>query len=145
MRCSTGQCVAFVGVYLAGSFTNRLGYRWTLLGMLLMNAMIFVSFSISAIILWLIYLTSQANSLALLVVSQALEGVSWGFFHRQPLAYASDIVSLPLRAACTATLQMSQSIGSIIVAGVTFGRNGLRNEWSWRVPLALQWIFPTLS
>lgn len=37
---------------------------------------------------------------------------------------------------------MSWSIGSIIVAGATYAYNGLENEWSWRVPLALQWIFP---
>lgn len=37
---------------------------------------------------------------------------------------------------------MSWSIGSIIVAGATYAYNGLDNEWSWRVPLALQWIFP---
>lgn len=37
---------------------------------------------------------------------------------------------------------MSWSIGSIIVAGATYAYNGLENEWAWRVPLALQWIFP---
>ncbi|KAL2799939.1 general substrate transporter [Aspergillus keveii] len=125
-----GQCGAFVGVYLAGPITNRIGYRWTtLLGLVLMNATIFVSFF--------------ANSLTLLVVGQALEGVPWGFFIANSPAYASEIVPLPLRAACTATLQMSWSIGSIIVAGATYAYNGLDNQWSWRVPLALQWIFPT--
>ncbi|KAL4892281.1 general substrate transporter [Aspergillus ambiguus] len=125
-----GQCGAFIGVYLAGPITNRIGYRWTtLLGLLLMNATIFVSFF--------------ANSLTLLVVGQALEGVPWGFFIANSPAYASEIVPLPLRAACTATLQMSWSIGSIIVAGATYAYNGLENQWSWRVPLALQWVFPT--
>ncbi|KAL4802727.1 general substrate transporter [Aspergillus unguis] len=125
-----GQCGAFIGVYLAGPITNKIGYRWTtLLGLLLMNATIFISFF--------------ANSLTLLVVGQALEGVPWGFFIANSPAYASEIAPLPLRAACTATLQMSWSIGSIIVAGATYGYNGLQNEWSWRVPLALQWIFPT--
>ncbi|KAL2817195.1 general substrate transporter [Aspergillus granulosus] len=125
-----GQCGAFVGVYLAGPITNKIGYRWTtLLGLVLMNATIFISFF--------------ANSLTLLVVGQALEGVPWGFFIANSPAYASEVVPLPLRAACTATLQMSWSIGSIIVAGATYGYNGLQNQWAWRVPLALQWIFPT--
>ena len=40
-----GQCGAFIGVYLSGPITNRIGYRWTtLLGLLLMNATIFISF-----------------------------------------------------------------------------------------------------
>ena len=41
----SGQCGAFVGVFLAGPITNRLGYRWTtIVGLILMNATIFISF-----------------------------------------------------------------------------------------------------
>ncbi|KAJ5242047.1 uncharacterized protein N7469_000374 [Penicillium citrinum] len=125
-----GQCGAFVGVFAAGPVTNRLGYRWTtILALVLMNATIFVSFF--------------ANSLTLLTVGQALEGVPWGFFIANSPAYASEIVPISLRGACTATLQMSWSIGSIIVAGATYALNKRGDEWSWRIPLALQWIFPT--
>jgi SP family general alpha glucoside:H+ symporter-like MFS transporter len=38
---------------------------------------------------------------------------------------------------------MSWSIGSIIVAAATYGYNKRDDEWAWRVPLALQWLFPT--
>ncbi|THY92057.1 general substrate transporter [Aureobasidium pullulans] len=124
-----GQCGAFVGVFLAGPITNRIGYRWTtILGLILMILTIFVSFF--------------ANSLALLVVGQALEGIPWGFFIANSPAYASEIVPLALRGACTATLQMSWSIGSIIVAAATYSYNKRNDEWAWRVPIALQWIFP---
>lgn len=45
----SGQCGAFIGVFLAGPVTNRLGYRWTtILALLLMNATIFVSFFVSS-------------------------------------------------------------------------------------------------
>ncbi|PKX90745.1 maltose permease [Aspergillus novofumigatus IBT 16806] len=125
----SGQCGAFVGVFLAGPVTNRLGYRWTtIFALMLMNATIFISFF--------------ADSLTLLVVGQALEGIPWGFFIANSPAYASEIVPLALRGACTATLQMSWSIGSIIVAAATYGYNKRDDEWAWRVPLALQWIFP---
>ena len=44
----SGQCGAFVGVFIAGPITNRLGYRWTtIIGLILMNATIFVSFFVS--------------------------------------------------------------------------------------------------
>lgn len=44
----SGQCGAFLGVFIAGPITNRLGYRWTtILGLMLMNATIFVSFFVS--------------------------------------------------------------------------------------------------
>ncbi|KAF6803482.1 maltose permease [Colletotrichum musicola] len=124
-----GQCGAFVGVFLAGPFVNRFGYRLTtMFALVLMNATIFVSFF--------------ARSLEVLTVGQALEGVPWGFFIAIGPAYASEVVPLALRGACTATLQMSWSIGSIIVAGATLGYNKRMDEWAWRAPLALQWIFP---
>lgn len=37
---------------------------------------------------------------------------------------------------------MSWSIGGIIVAAATYGYNQRNDQWAWRVPLALQWIFP---
>ena len=80
--------------------------------------------------------------MTILTVGQALEGVPWGLFIANSPAYASEIVPLALRGACTATLQMSWSIGSIIVAGATYGYNQRSDQWSWRIPLALQWIFP---
>jgi len=44
----SGQCGAFIGVFLAGPITNRLGYRWTtILALILMNATIFISFFVS--------------------------------------------------------------------------------------------------
>ncbi|KAH9231393.1 hypothetical protein K456DRAFT_1841476 [Colletotrichum gloeosporioides 23] len=125
-----GQCGAFVGVFLAGPVVNRFGYRWTtIFALILMNATIFISFF--------------AQSLEVLTVGQALEGIPWGFFIAIGPAYASEIVPLALRGACTATLQMSWSIGSIVVAGATLGYNKRDDEWAWRAPLALQWIFPT--
>ena len=40
-----GQCGAFIGVFLAGPVTDRIGYRWTtILSLILMNATIFISF-----------------------------------------------------------------------------------------------------
>ncbi|KAL9097842.1 MAG: hypothetical protein Q9165_000168 [Trypethelium subeluteriae] len=126
----SGQCGAFIGVFLAGPVTNRLGYRWTtILALIFMNATIFISFF--------------ADSLAALVIGQAFEGVPWGFFIANSPAYASEVVPLSLRATVTATLQMSWSIGSIIVAAATYGYNNRQDQWAWRVPLALQWIFPT--
>ncbi|OSS43334.1 hypothetical protein B5807_12036 [Epicoccum nigrum] len=124
-----GQCGAFVGVFMAGPITNRIGYRWcTILALVIMILTIFISFF--------------ANSLEVLVIGQAFEGVPWGLFIANSPAYASEIVPVALRGVCTATLQMAWSIGSIIVAAATLGFNGRNDEWAWRGPLALQWIFP---
>jgi SP family general alpha glucoside:H+ symporter-like MFS transporter len=37
---------------------------------------------------------------------------------------------------------MSWAIGSIIVAGISYAYNQRDDQWSWRMPAALQWIFP---
>ena len=84
----------------------------------------------------------QADSLEVLVIGQAFEGVPWGFFIANSPAYASEIVPLALRSACAASLQMSWAIGSIIVAGISYAYNQRDDQWSWRMPAALQWIFP---
>ena len=45
----SGQCGAFIGVFLAGPVTNRLGYRWTaILALIMMNATIFISFFVGS-------------------------------------------------------------------------------------------------
>jgi SP family general alpha glucoside:H+ symporter-like MFS transporter len=77
-----------------------------------------------------------------LVIGQAFEGVPWGIFIANSPAYASEVVPIPLRGIVTATLQMSWSIGSIIVAAATYGTNNRSDQWAWKLPLALQWIFP---
>lgn len=43
-----GQCGAFIGVLLAPSISNRIGYRWaTIVGLMMQNATIFISFFVS--------------------------------------------------------------------------------------------------
>lgn len=141
-----GQCGAFVGVLIAGPITNRLGYRWTtLLALFMMNATIFITFFVSFKSLALDVIPAnniQADSLEMLVIGQAFEGVPWGFFIANSPAYASEIVPLALRSACAASLQMSWAVGSIIVAAISYVYNQRDDQWSWRVPAALQWIFP---
>lgn len=76
------------------------------------------------------------------MVGQALEGVPWGLFIANSPAYASEIVPLVLRSSAAATLQMSWSIGAMLVAAATYSYSHRMDEWSWKVPIALQWVFP---
>lgn len=106
----SGQLGALIGVFLAGPLTSRIGYRWaTLVGLMLMNATIFVSFF--------------ANSLPLFFTGQLLEGIPWGIFIANAPAYCSEIVPMRLRAPATQVLQMFWAIGSIVVGAVTYRYN----------------------
>ena len=58
-------------------------------------------------------------------------------------AYCSEIVPIKLRAPATQMLQMFWAIGSIIVGGVTYVYNKNDTTAAYRIPIALQWMFPT--
>jgi MFS transporter, SP family, general alpha glucoside:H+ symporter len=115
----SGQLGALIGVFLAGPLTSRIGYRWaTLLGLMLLNATIFVSYF--------------ADSLPVFFVGQLLEGIPWGIFIANAPAYCSEIVPLRLRAPATQMLQMFWAIGSIIVGAVTFVYNNHEDKSAYR-------------
>lgn len=73
-----GPIGAFVGIFIIGPVTNRIGYRWaTISGLILINAFIFVMFF--------------GNSLPVFLVGQFLEGIPWGFFIANSPGYASEV------------------------------------------------------
>lgn len=125
-----GPIGALIGVFLAGPLTSKIGYRWaTISGLMTLNAFIFVFYF--------------ANSLPVMLVSQILEGIPWGIFIANSPAYCSEIVPMKLRAPATQMLQMFWAIGAIIVGGVTYHYNTLDHPNAYRIPIALQWMFPT--
>ncbi|KAH7371712.1 alpha glucoside transporter [Pyrenochaeta sp. MPI-SDFR-AT-0127] len=125
-----GPLGAIIGVCLAGPLTSRIGYRWaTITGLMFLNAFIFVFYF--------------AKSLPIMFLSQLLEGVPWGIFIANAPAYCSEITPIQLRAPATQMLQMFWAIGAIIVGGVTFHYNTRKDPSAYRIPIALQWMFPT--
>ncbi|EHA49515.1 hypothetical protein MCOR27_001786 [Pyricularia oryzae] len=126
----TGPVGAFIGVMIAGPITSKIGYRWaTIGGLMALNGFIFVFFF--------------ADSLAVMLVSQLLEGIPWGIFIANAPAYCSEIVPMRLRAPCTQMLQMFWAIGAIIVQAVTYQYNEVDADIAYKIPIALQWMFPT--
>jgi SP family general alpha glucoside:H+ symporter-like MFS transporter len=126
----SGQLGALIGVFLAGPLTSRIGYRWaTLTGLMLLNVFIFAFYF--------------AQSLPVMFVAQLLEGIPWGIFIANAPAYCSEIVPIQLRAPATQMLQMFWAVGSIIVGAVTYSYNTHDHADAYRIPIALQWLFPT--
>ncbi|KAF2633399.1 alpha-glucosides permease MPH2/3 [Macroventuria anomochaeta] len=125
-----GPLGAIIGVLVAGPLTSKIGYRWaTITGLMLLNAFIFVFYF--------------ANSLAIMFVAQLLEGIPWGIFIANAPAYCSEITPIQLRAPATQMLQMFWAIGSILVGGVTYHYSKVDDDVAYRIPIALQWMFPT--
>jgi len=126
----SGQLGALIGVFIAGPLTSRIGYRYaTLIALMTLNAFIFIFYF--------------AKSLPVIFVAQLLEGLPWGVFIANAPAYCSEIVPIKLRAPATQMLQMFWAIGSIIVGAVAYVYAKKSGEEAYRVPIALQWMFPT--
>lgn len=144
-----GPVGAFIGVFLAGPITSKIGYRWaTIGGLMALNVFIFPFY--------------YGKSSGVFLASQLLEGIPWGIFIANAPAYCSEIVPLRLRAPATQMLQMFWAIGAIIVGGVTLVYNDVDTPDAYRyvpsptsgkmapsliatprIPIALQWMFPT--
>ncbi|KAL4734269.1 general substrate transporter [Aspergillus similis] len=128
-QCS-GPLGAFIGVFIAGPITSWIGYRWaTIGGLMFLNAFIFIFYF--------------GNSKGVLFASQILEGLPWGIFIANAPAYCAEIVPMRLRAPATQMLQMFWAIGSIIVGGITYHYQSKPDASAYRMPIALQWMFPT--
>ncbi|KAB8211083.1 MFS transporter sugar porter SP family protein [Aspergillus parasiticus SU-1] len=128
-QCS-GPVGAFIGVFIAGPITSRIGYRWaTIGGLMFLNAFIFIFYF--------------GNSNGMFFASQILEGLPWGIFIANAPAYCAEIVPMRLRAPATQMLQMFWAVGSIIVGGITYHYQSKQDSSAYRVPIALQWMFPT--
>jgi len=126
----SGQLGALIGVFLAGPLTSRIGYRWaTITGLMLLNVFIFAFYF--------------AESMPVIFVAQLLEGLPWGIFIANAPAYCSEIVPIQLRAPATQMLQMFWAIGSIIVGAVTYVYSTSDDPSAYKIPIALQWMFPT--
>ncbi|BEI82033.1 hypothetical protein CcaverHIS002_0211930 [Cutaneotrichosporon cavernicola] len=120
---------AFVGILICGYVQPHLGYKKTMIGALVaMTCFIFVTFF--------------AETLPVLFVGQFLAGLPWGFYNAIAQAYASEIVPLPLRAHATMWNQVCWCVGQLMTSGILFGfRNGT-SKWSYKIPFAIQWIWP---
>ncbi|RBR13620.1 hypothetical protein FVER53590_08585 [Fusarium verticillioides] len=124
-----GMCGQIFGLYLNGWVSDTIGYKKTMiLAQIIMVAFTFIVFF--------------AKNIEMILAGQILMGIPWGVFQTLTLAYASDIAPVVLRPYLTAYVNLCWVIGQLISAGVLRGLLNLDNEWSYRVPFALQWMWP---
>ncbi|KAJ9636949.1 hypothetical protein H2204_005096 [Knufia peltigerae] len=124
----TAGCI--VGATLNGWMIQHFGYkRVFMIALVFMNGFIFINFF--------------GKSIELQTVGQVLSGVPWGIFATIGPAYASEVCPLAFRPYLTAYTNMCFAIGQFISAGVLQSLLQRDNEWSYRIPFAIQWLWPT--
>lgn len=112
-----------------GQLCARFGYRWVMIiSLIFMAAFIFIVFF--------------AESLAVLLVGEILCGFAWGVFATVGPAYASEVTPTNLRGYLTTYVNLCWAIGQFIAAGVLEALVNSTSQWSYRIPFAVQWVWP---
>ncbi|KAM0347293.1 hypothetical protein ACHAPU_004812 [Fusarium lateritium] len=118
-----------IGLILAGWASDRYGYKMTTVGALaLMIAFVFVLFF--------------APNIKILILGEVLCGIPWGAFQSVTPAYASEVAPVVLRPYLTTFINMCWVIGQFFAAAVNKGSVGRDDEWAYRIPFGVQWVWP---
>ncbi|KAF5236105.1 hypothetical protein FAUST_6715 [Fusarium austroamericanum] len=134
-----------IGLILAGWASDRYGYKMTTVGALvLMIAFVFVLFfapNIKILVLGEI-LCGMYLSVDYKYTFADLTGIPWGAFQSVTPAYASEVAPVVLRPYLTTFINMCWVIGQFFAAAVNKGSVGRGDEWAYRIPFGVQWVWP---
>ncbi|KAI1497748.1 general substrate transporter [Biscogniauxia marginata] len=118
-----------LGLILAGWVSDRYGYKMTTVGSLIL-------------IVLFVFVLFFAPNVQILVVGEILCGIPWGAFQSVTPAYASEVAPLVLRPYLTTFINMCWVIGQFFAAAVNKGSVGRQDEWAYRIPFGVQWVWP---
>jgi SP family general alpha glucoside:H+ symporter-like MFS transporter len=118
-----------LGLMLNGIIAEKYGFRKTMMGALIaVTGLIFILFF--------------ANSIHMLLAGLILVGVPWGVFQTLTTTYAAEVTPVPLRAYLTTYVNLCWVFGQFIASGVLKGVSQRDDQWAYRIPYALQWLWP---
>ncbi|KAI1065923.1 hypothetical protein LB507_000784 [Fusarium sp. FIESC RH6] len=124
-----GALANIIGAMLNGWATSRWGHRVVLIsGLFWLSAFIFVVFF--------------APNIEVLLLGQFLCNIPWGIFATTGPAYAAEVTPLAIRGYLTAYVNLCWCIGQFISAGVLKGLVTNPTPWGYRIPFAIQWVWP---
>ncbi|TVY87189.1 Maltose permease [Lachnellula willkommii] len=122
-------CGEIIGLFISGMVSERYGYRKTMIGALaMMIAFIFIPFF--------------SQNVQMLLAGEIMCGIPWGVFQTLTCAYASDVCPVALRAYLCTYVNLCWVMGQFIASGVVRGVLSRQDEWAYRIPFAVQWMWP---
>lgn len=133
-RWQTGLSVSvqvgqILGLQITGWASERFGYRLTMMiAIVSLTGMLFIQFF--------------AKSLPMLLVGYLLLGFPWGTFQTMTVSYAAEVMPVQIRPFLTTYVNLCWVIGQIICSGVNRALIDNTTEWAYRIPFAIQWIWP---
>ncbi|GIZ41751.1 hypothetical protein CKM354_000504600 [Cercospora kikuchii] len=127
---SNGALVGqFFGLLINGWASEKFGYRKvviTCLGLIIAFITIFFT----------------APNIETLLVGEILCGLPWGVFQTLTITYASEVCPIALRGYLTTYVNCCWGLGQLIAIGVIRSMFTRTDEWAYRIPYALQWMWP---
>ncbi|KAK0728793.1 hypothetical protein B0T26DRAFT_673266 [Lasiosphaeria miniovina] len=118
-----------IGLLINGWVSERFGYRYTLM------------VSLTLIIAWTaLFFTAQ--NVQTLLAAEILCGIPWGIFQTLTITYASEVCPVAMRGYLTTYVNFCWGVGQEIGIGVIMSMLKRDDEWSYRIPYALQWMWP---
>ncbi|KAK0634246.1 general substrate transporter [Bombardia bombarda] len=118
-----------IGLIIAGWTADRYGYKPTTMG-----ALVFL--------MGCIFVLFFAPNVQVLVLGSVLCGLPWGAFQSVAPAYASEVAPTVLRPYLTTFINMCWVIGQFFSAAVNKGSVNRTDEWAYRIPYGVQWVWP---
>lgn len=89
-----------------------------------------------------IFIPFFAPSLSVLAFGEFMCGIPWGVFQTLSTSYASEVVPTVLRPYVTAYVCMCWGGGILLSSGVVRAVVNVTGDLGWRLPFAIQWIWP---
>lgn len=127
---SNGALVGeLIGLTINGWIADRFGYRYTIVGALIL-------------VTGFVFITFFSQNLTQLLVGEILLGIPWGVFQTITTTYASEVCPTHLRAYLTTYVNLCWVLGQFIASGVLRGTVNNTTQWGYRIPFGLQWMWP---
>jgi MFS transporter, SP family, general alpha glucoside:H+ symporter len=121
----------FFGLFATGWLTDLYGFKKTIGGACVaISCFLFVVFF--------------APNIGTLLAGEVLLGLPLGVFLILTTVYATEISPLALRPYLTTYVNICWSIGKFLASAVLKGYVNDPTSWSYRVPFAIQWMWPPI-
>jgi SP family general alpha glucoside:H+ symporter-like MFS transporter len=128
-RGNATACSQIAGLFLNVILSERFGYRKMMMGSLVVVACC-------------IFVTFFAVNVKMLLASYVLSGLPWGVFQTLTTIYAAEVTPVVLRPYLTTYVNLCWVIGQLIAVGILKAFVNNHTQWAYRIPYAIQWIWP---
>ncbi|KAG5952839.1 hypothetical protein E4U53_007771 [Claviceps sorghi] len=91
-----------------------------------------------------VFIQFFATSIGILCAGEILGGLAYGFYVVIAPTYASEICPLILRGFLTTSVNLAFVIGQFVAQGCAAGVETRLDEWAYRIPFAVQWVWPVV-